>query len=50
MVNQIRQDIREKRNRHRHEEHNDMELVATDDNSVERTDIWMEAFDEPIEI
>ena len=50
MVNQVRQDIRDKRNMIRQEEQVDMELIATDDNSVERTDIWMEPFEDPIEI
>ena len=50
MVNQVRQDIRDKRNMNLQQEQIDMELVATDDNSIERTDIWMESFEEPIEI
>ena len=50
MVNQVRQDIKEQRNMNRQEEQVGMELVATDDNSVERTDDWIEPFEDPIEI
>ena len=39
MVNQVRQDIRDKRNMNRQEEQEDIELVAMDDMCGERTDI-----------
>ena len=39
MVNQVRQDIRDKRNMNRQEDHEDIELVAMDDMCGERIDI-----------
>ena len=39
MVNQVRQDIRDKRIMNRNEEQEDIELVAMDDMCGERTDI-----------
>ena len=46
MVNQVRQDIRDKRNMHRQEEQEDIELVTTDDMCGE-IGITVQTFENP---
>ena len=50
MVNQVRQDIRDKRNMNRQEEKVEIELVEVDDKFGEQTDSLLETLEHPIEI